>query len=400
MFRARCLKNCILHLARGYNRETIDKSPSNDINSGLPKWVKTIVPKTSIIDSVKEIEEEVGPCIEVLRRKRDIVKGVEINSDDDSLYVLHHIYTTVVNSLNKNRKQVRRIFTRHIGFLLINWNDIGFTKMEQNTEIIWARPYENTKFTLPSTIKENKTVVQVEGEPELENEKLLYEFICQQEEMVVYITHPVLCWPKKTKHVRKQLSSGNTAVNIIPTKKMIRKKISLIELALLMLREMTGFEEKKSLSEMLKFNKKTLAAAYFLATCLQIIINGHKSKTKVRHLSADELEINASKSADDDTTEGKEKKYLNIKIEKESAEIIESLKSVLLCGNGETIRFLETVLLKQSIDSFNKNHVPFTNEIGSLNEAIPSTNPHGYHDDSTKNSISESKVQEDFEADL
>ena len=212
---------------------------------------------------------------------------------------MHHNYSTVVNALLKNRKQVRRLFTKHVGFLLINWKDIGFTKLEQKTEIIWLRPLKESKLSLPSSIEENKTVIS-DGDIEVENEKLLSIFISRHEEMIAYIVHPILCWPKKYSRVRKGVDDGRTAVENAPKQKLIRKKISLIELAVMMLRDMTGFEEQKTLSEALKFNRKTFAASYALAVCLKSIINENKSETVIRDKLASEVKINCRHSANEE----------------------------------------------------------------------------------------------------
>ena len=216
-FRGRCLKNCKLHLARGYNSGASNTPSISENRSGLPAWVKRIVPKTTIIERIKKIEEEVGPCLELARRRKDIIKGCKVSTDDESFFVMHHIYSTVVNALLKNRKQVRRLFTKHVGFLLINWKDIGFTKLEQKTEIIWLRPLKESKLSLPSSIVENKTVIS-DGDIEVENEKLLSIFITTHEEMIAYIVHPILCWPKNIHVFEKALKMDARPSKMLPRK--------------------------------------------------------------------------------------------------------------------------------------------------------------------------------------
>ncbi len=392
-FRARCLKNCVLHLSRGYNNLVLSQSFEMETRSGLPAWVKSIVPKKSIIDIIKKAEEEAGSSADYSRRRKEIVRGVKVNVDDDSLFVMHHMYTTVVNSLNKNRKQVRRLFTRNVGFLLKDWSEVGFSKVEQRTEIVWLRPCKNSNLSFPGTVEENKTLL-CEGDIERQNEELLFKFISEHDEMIAYITYPVVCWNKKSAQLRKSSGTDITAVENIPTEKIIRRKISLIELSLMMLRDMTGYEEQKSLSEVLKYNRKTMAAAYSLAVCLRTIINGHKSKTKVREMLDTEVEIGKTELAKDGSSNEDIDTIWTINGIEDQHEIIERALESLLCGTGETQRYLETEIMRQTIDWYNKNHIPFTHDTGFSSN----------FDDNTglrlAEVLEESKKQDDFEVDM
>ena len=123
--RSTCLKNCVLHLARGLNdRLTNNNEERKKCSSDRPNWISMVVPKTKLIDMVRKEEEQAGADESLTNRKRQIMRGTSITSDDSSLFVLQHLYRTIVNSLNRNRKTCRRSFMRLVGFLPVSYTHL------------------------------------------------------------------------------------------------------------------------------------------------------------------------------------------------------------------------------------------------------------------------------------
>ena len=97
--RSTCLKNCVLHLARGLNDHlTSNNEERKQFSSDRPNWISKVVPKTTLIDMVRKEEEQTGTDESLTNRKRQIMRGTSITSDDTSLLVLQHLYRTILNS--------------------------------------------------------------------------------------------------------------------------------------------------------------------------------------------------------------------------------------------------------------------------------------------------------------
>ena len=122
------------HVVRGiYKYGKIRKESVTE----LPKWIQSIVPSAEVIRIVKSAEEKKGSDRVMKSRISSIACGTrKPDKLDLSVFILEHVYKTVVKQLHKSRKSIRRTFTKCIGYLFLNWNKSGFTAVEQNINAI------------------------------------------------------------------------------------------------------------------------------------------------------------------------------------------------------------------------------------------------------------------------
>ena len=119
LFREKCLRNVMHHITKGFC--LIKQAGTSYSPVKFPEWVKRIILTTEAIRQVRSRQESTGVDQEWKKRINEIVNHrSQLNSLDESIFVLESVNKSVVSLLNKTRKSVKRSFSRNFGYLFID----------------------------------------------------------------------------------------------------------------------------------------------------------------------------------------------------------------------------------------------------------------------------------------
>ncbi len=165
--------------------------------------------------------------------------------------------------------------------------------MWQDVSVIWYVPYDSGIILRPSDVPTGKTINE-DGDVVEYNRKVLTDFILSREEMIIYVTYPIIITQllarTGTKRKRCEENIPNDSEDSRP-KRMFRRKISLIEVGMVLIRDMCGIEQNVGMPEMMMVSKHILSVAYFMAIVIRSVLKYGGSNLVTRDRMDHEKEI-------------------------------------------------------------------------------------------------------------
>jgi len=163
----------------------------------------------------------------------------------------------------------------------------------QDVSVIWYVPYDSGIILRPSDVPTGKTINE-DGDVVEYNRKVLTDFILSREEMIIYVTYPIIITQllarTGTKRKRCEEKVPNDSDDSRPIR-MFRRKISLIEVGMVLIRDMCGIEQNVGMTEMMMVSKHILSVAYFMAIVIRSVLKYGGSNLVTRDRMDHEKEI-------------------------------------------------------------------------------------------------------------
>ena len=254
----KCLKNSLIHSLKGFAGRRIGQGVSP------PQWLSTMMIDPVLISDICNPTDNGNrkTRMDTHRRKLSIVNGKgEISKTEESRYVLEYVHPIINVVLNAGRKSVRRSFTKAIGYLFVEWHSHGARSVSQDVRTMWIKPFSTGRLLRLSDVPDNATI-KSSTDADQQNYVMYEKLVKEQEEMQVIVQHDV-----------------NVVEGRASSKQPLKRMVSMIDVALGMLKALCGFRKTFGNTDVLKYHSQSLRTVYVLAIALRSIVGSRTGES-------------------------------------------------------------------------------------------------------------------------
>ena len=277
-FRRKAMKNCILHLMKGYVPDSNMVVKHSDLLSRSDlKWLHKVVPTEVMCLRVSNQKEKKG----VKKFRKEVMMAIGEGRRDPSdseitEFVLNQLYSIIVSSLNINRKSFKPMFFGRVGYLIEDWDKCKFTDIKKDVAAMWLQACTGDVFAKPSQIPDAKTLLDGPKADEI-NEKAFQSFLETRKEMMLTVEHQVNIRSNGTSRASSSKTAFVSQTSEGETRRPFRRMFSVLGVALSMLSELCDLTSDQKKIQVLKYHRKSIVVCYILAILVKRMLQVNRS---------------------------------------------------------------------------------------------------------------------------
>lgn len=269
IFRQKVVKNLIFHLRKGYiNNHQAGFDIKSKLTDDKMRWLDEVIVNDRTLDKVSKVQEKTGGGQNQRALYRRIgQKNNEVTCVEVTDFIMNFIYTMLINALNRNRKNVKKVFYGRLAYLYDDWTESQFCEVEKKLKVIWVSTKRSeSEYVALSEIPDcatvgtkNKDLLSIDDY----NEGLFKNLTVGRKELLFVMEHEVMIKKtKKSKNVSDKIAQDSDPENNV---RPFQRPVCLLDIALAVLSEICGIDTSENQCSVLKYHKRSLSACYVIA---------------------------------------------------------------------------------------------------------------------------------------
>jgi len=248
------------------------KSPTRQV----PTWLSRRVAgnqsyiSTDHILLVQKMKESKMDTKSAFNDRARIASQKTATRKDDGTYAMRYLYSAVTRTLTRGRREMAQTFFMLVGFLFVDWKNFPSCNVnESDVQLTWAAqvPREGLKLdVIPDMITFSSNDVDLIQK----NKEMVQEFSKSRTELQLCTEHDVIVLTKRGRN------RAHVPSTVHP--KPWRRAISLMDVVVVMVHKICGFDCTTSIYEMVGYHRKSMIGMYILGLVFREMLHSRETR--------------------------------------------------------------------------------------------------------------------------
>jgi len=242
----------------------------------MPSWLSKRVAgnqpyvSTDHVHLVQKMKESKTDTKSAFKDRARIATQKTATRRDDGTYAMRYLYSAVTRTLTRGRREMAHTFFVLVGFLFVDWKKFPSCKVnDSDVQLTWAAPVQHDGLEVKD-IPDATTFSSNDMNMIDKNKHMVEEFSKARKELQLCTEHDVIVLTKRGRNRAHVPSNGHP--------KSWRRAISLMNVVIVLVHKICGFDCTTSIHEMVGYHRKSLVAMYILALSFRQMLQSRDTR--------------------------------------------------------------------------------------------------------------------------